>query len=39
MDYSKILELQNYIMKNFQPFEVEFNSLGVYEIYPPIKIL
>lgn len=38
-DYSKILELQNYIMKNFEAFEVEFNRLGVYEVYPPTKIL
>ena len=38
-DYSKILMLQDYIMKNFKPFDVEFDHLGVYEIYPPVKIL
>lgn len=38
-DYSKILRLQNYIMKNFKPFDIEFDHLGVYEIYPPEKIL
>lgn len=37
-DYSKVIELQNFIMKDFKPFTVEFNSLGIYEVYPPIKI-
>lgn len=38
-DYSKIIELQKEVMKEFKPFKVKFKKLGLYEIYPPQKII
>lgn len=38
-DYSKIINLQKEIMEKFKPFNVKFKKLGLYEIYPPKKII
>ena len=38
-DYERILALQNNIMKVFRPFHIKVIKIGLYEIYPPKKIL
>ena len=37
-DYNKLLKLKYEIMKNFVPFNVYFDKLGLFKIYPAIKI-
>lgn len=38
-DLNKILKLQERIMQNFKPFEVNVCKLGLYSIYPPEKLI
>ncbi len=38
-DYTKILKLQSKIMNGFKPFNITVNRIGLYEIYPPKKIM
>ena len=33
-DYYKIISMKKQILQNFKPFELEINTLGLYEIYP-----
>jgi 2'-5' RNA ligase len=33
-NYEKIINIKEYLEKNFEPFELEVNSIGLYEIYP-----
>lgn len=38
-DYQTILRLQTHIMNIFKPFDIVVSNLGIYEIYPPRKIM
>lgn len=38
-DFNNILKLQEKIMKDFKPFEVKVCKIGLYEIYPPKKLV
>lgn len=38
-NYERILQLQENIMKNFNPFYIKTIKISLYEIYPPKKIL
>lgn len=37
-DYNKLVEIKETINRNFQPFEVRFNEIGLFEIYPTKKL-
>lgn len=38
-DYNKLLKMKDIIMKEFKPFTVSFNKLGLFEIYPAKRIM
>lgn len=38
-DYNKLTKMKDIIMKDFKPFTVSFNKLGLFEIYPAKRIL
>ena len=33
-DYNKIISMKEQILQDFKPFELDINTLGLYEIYP-----
>ena len=37
-DYNKIKKLKEMINKNFKPVTIKFNEIGLFEIYPAIRI-
>lgn len=37
-DYNKIEKLKEILNKNFKPFKVKFSEIGLFEIYPAIRI-
>ena len=38
-DYNKIEKIKNILNKNFKPFKVRFSEIGLFEIYPAVRIL
>lgn len=38
-DYDKLTKIKDIIMKDFKPFTLSFNKLGLFEIYPAKRIL
>jgi 2'-5' RNA ligase len=38
-DYNKIEKIKNILNKNFKPFKVRFSEIGLFEIYPVVRIL
>lgn len=37
-DYDKIEKLKEILNKNFKPFKIRFSEIGLFEIYPAIRI-
>ena len=38
-DYNKLVKMRNILIRNFEKFIVSFDTLGLFEIYPAVKIL